>query len=59
MASVLYRKKLDDITISRRLDHARASTTSDIYAHLMSGADEEAATCLADAFNFNFTSSGS
>jgi integrase len=34
------------LTISRRIGHARASTTLDRYGHLMKGADEKAAAAI-------------
>ena len=48
-ASMLYYGGVDSVTISKRLGHARVSTTSDTYSHLIKQADEEAADCIADA----------
>ncbi len=48
MASILYYKGVDSITISKRLGHAKVSTTTDIYSHIMKQADEEAANCISE-----------
>ncbi len=48
MASILYFNGVDSITISKRLGHAKISTTTDIYSHIMKQADEQAADCIAD-----------
>ena len=40
---------MDSITISKRLGHAKVSTTTDIYAHIIKQADERASECIADA----------
>lgn len=48
MASVLYYNGIDCITISKRLGHAKVSTTTDIYSHIMAKADEEASNCISD-----------
>ena len=37
------------LSISKRLGHARVSTTTDIYSHLIAQADEAASECIADA----------
>ena len=42
-ASALIRAKVDVLTISRRLGHAQASITLDVYGHLIEGADKAAA----------------
>ena len=42
-ASQLLRDGIDAKVISRRLGHSRASFTMDVYAHVMPGADDEAA----------------
>jgi len=34
------------LTVSRRLGHAKASQTLDIYAHLLPGADADAARAI-------------
>jgi len=48
MASLLYYNGFDSITISKRLGHAKVSTTIDIYSHIIKRADEKAADCIAD-----------
>lgn len=49
MASLLYFNGLDSISISKRLGHAKVSTTTDIYSHIIEQADERASECIADA----------
>ena len=49
MASLLYFSHADSVSISKRLGHARVSTTTDIYSHLIAQADEAASECIADA----------
>ena len=49
MASLLYYNGLDSVTISKRLGHAKVSTTADIYSHIIKQADERASECIADA----------
>ncbi|NLW78762.1 MAG: tyrosine-type recombinase/integrase [Ruminococcaceae bacterium] len=48
MASLLYYNGLDSVTISKRLGHAKVSTTADIYSHIIKQADEKASECIAD-----------
>ena len=48
MASLLYFGGVDGVTISKRLGHAKVSTTSDIYSHIIKEADERASECIAD-----------
>lgn len=48
-ASVLIHSGTDIVAISKRLGHAKTSTTTDIYAHIIQQADEEASENLADA----------
>lgn len=48
MASLLYYNGLDSVTISKRLGHAKVSTTADIYSHVIKQADERASECIAD-----------
>jgi integrase len=48
MVSMLFRKGLDPITISKRLGHSKVSTTTDIYAHVMANADQTAADAIGD-----------
>lgn len=52
-ASLLIGQGVDVKTISGRLGHARASTTTDIYSHLLKRPDEEAAQKLDNIFNKN------
>lgn len=49
MASILYFSGADSISISKRLGHAKVSTTTDIYSHILKQADEQSAECIADA----------
>lgn len=49
VASVLIHSGADVVTVSKRLGHARTSTTTDIYAHIMQEADQQATERLADA----------
>lgn len=50
MASMLYFKRVDSVSISKRLGHAQVSTTANIYAHVMAEADQRNADILADVF---------
>lgn len=50
MASVLYFKGADSVSISKRLGHAQVSTTANIYAHVIEKADEKNAELLGEAF---------
>ena len=36
------------VSVSKRLGHAKVSTTTDIYSHIIMEADEQASECLAD-----------
>jgi integrase len=47
-ASLLIRKGVDILTISRRLGHSKASVTLDVYGHLIGGADVAAANAMAE-----------
>lgn len=49
-ASLLFFNGADAITISKRLGHAKVSTTTDIYSHIMQEADETASDTLATLF---------
>lgn len=49
MASLLYFNHADSVTISKRLGHAKVSTTTDIYSHMIAQADEAASECIAEA----------
>lgn len=58
MASILYFNGMDSVTISKRLGHAKVSTTADIYAHIIQEADERAAECIGDVVLGNRHSAG-
>jgi integrase len=45
-ASLLLAAGVPVLTVSRRLGHAKASQTLDIYAHLLPGADADAARAI-------------
>ena len=47
-ASILIEQGLSIIAISKRLGHARTSTTLDIYSHIINKADEKAAEIIDD-----------
>lgn len=49
MASILIQGGQDIVTVSKRLGHAKTSTTTDIYSHIIAEADEKAADCIAGA----------
>jgi len=49
-ASILIFSGMDIATVSKRLGHAKVSTTADIYTHIMQKADETASDKLADIF---------
>lgn len=49
MASVLYFSGADPVSISKRLGHAKVSTTQDIYSHLIKQADTDSAERIAEA----------
>ena len=36
------------VAVSKRLGHAKVSTTTDIYSRIIRQADEQASECLAD-----------
>lgn len=50
-ATILINQGVDVPTVSKRLGHARTSTTTDIYAHSLKKADTEAAEKLENLFN--------
>lgn len=54
-ASLLLEAGEDIVTVSRRLGHARVSTTLDIYSHLMPGKDRSAADKIGDIFSVRET----
>ena len=43
-------RKMNTISISKRLGHAQPSTTANIYAHVIEDADQQNADILADIF---------
>jgi len=46
-ASILISEGVDPVTVSKRLGHSQVSTTQNIYAHLVSKAEEEANEVIA------------
>lgn len=48
VASVLINSGTDIVSVSKRLGHTKTSTTTDIYSHIISEADEQASECIAD-----------
>ena len=48
MASILISEGKDVVAVSKHLGHAKVSTTTDIYSHIIRQADEQASECLAD-----------
>ncbi|MBE6571940.1 MAG: site-specific integrase [Ruminococcaceae bacterium] len=46
-ASILIANGVDVVAVSKRLGHAKVSTTTDIYAHLIKKADERASDTIA------------
>lgn len=50
MASMLYFNGVDRVSISKRLGHAQVSTTANIYAHVLEGADQRNADILSEIF---------
>lgn len=49
-ASVLISQGTDIVTVSKMLGHAKVSTTTDIYSHLIESAKEDAGNALASAY---------
>lgn len=49
MASILISQGTDVITTSKRLGHAKVSTTTDIYSHMLQDADSKAADSIEQA----------
>lgn len=49
-ASLLIAAGIPIVTVSKRLGHAKVSTTLDIYSHMMPGQDEEAAEKIGNIF---------
>lgn len=52
-ATILINQGVDITTVSKRLGHARTSTTTDIYSHSLQRADKAAADKLENLFNKN------
>lgn len=50
-ATILINQGIDVTTVSKRLGHARTSTTTDIYSHSLQKADKSAADKLENLFN--------
>lgn len=50
MASMLLYKKVDPVSVSRRLGHSQVSTTTDIYADIIAEADVQNAEFLGEIF---------
>ena len=50
VASALIFAGVDPVSVSRRLGHNQVSTTTNIYAHIMSKADERNAEILDELF---------
>ena len=50
VASALIFAGVDPVSVSRRLGHKQVSTTTNIYAHIMSKADERNAEILDELF---------
>ena len=57
VASALIFAGVDPVSVSRRLGHNQVSTTTNIYAHIMSKADERNAEILDELFWANQSSS--
>ena len=51
MASILYYSGSDPVSISKRIGHARVSTTQDMYFYLIRQADTQSAERIADAYS--------
>jgi integrase len=49
-ASMLIKGGVDIVTVSRRLGHASAKVTLEVYGHLITGADDQAAGVIGAAF---------
>ena len=47
-ASLLISEGVDILTVSKRLGHAKVSTTLDIYSHVLAKSDEKASDTLDD-----------
>lgn len=51
LASALFGRNVDPVTISKTLGHAQVSTTEDIYAHIIEAAKKRSADILEDVYN--------
>ena len=49
-ASLLINQGVDIVSVSKRLGHAKVSTTTDIYAHILKKADEAVAETITNLF---------
>ena len=47
-ASILFFHGIDAVSISKRLGHAKVSTTTDIYSHVMNESEAKISNCVAD-----------
>ena len=47
-ASILFFHGIDAVSISRRLGHAKVSTTTDIYSHIIKESESKISKCVAD-----------
>ena len=47
-ASILFFHGIDAVSISKRLGHAKVSTTTDIYSHIMNESEAKISSCVAD-----------
>ena len=50
LTSALIYAGVDPVSVSRRLGHAQASTTTNVYAHVFKNADERNAEILESLF---------
>lgn len=51
LASALFGRNVDPVTISKTLGHAQVSTTENIYAHIIEAAKKRGADILEDVYN--------
>ena len=49
VASILISEGVDVVTVSKMLGHAKTSTTTDVYSHLIEESKRKATECIADA----------
>lgn len=52
-ASLLINQGIDIVSVSKRLGHAKVSTTTDIYAHILQKADERVSDTISQLFYKN------